>query len=33
MAMLEVDNIHSYYGSIHALKGISLRQKRAKLLP
>jgi branched-chain amino acid transport system ATP-binding protein len=24
MAMLEVDNIHSYYGSIHALKGISL---------
>lgn len=24
MAMLEVDNIHTYYGNIHALKGISL---------
>mgnify|MGYP002713116163 CR=1 FL=1 len=24
MALLEVDNIHSYYGKIHALKGISL---------
>lgn len=24
MAMLEVKNIHSYYGNIHALKGISL---------
>jgi branched-chain amino acid transport system ATP-binding protein len=24
MAMLEVDNIHSYYGNIHALKGVSL---------
>jgi branched-chain amino acid transport system ATP-binding protein len=24
MAMLEVDNVHTYYGNIHALKGISL---------
>jgi len=24
MAMLEVDDIHAYYGNIHALKGISL---------
>jgi branched-chain amino acid transport system ATP-binding protein len=24
MAMLEVENIHSYYGNIHALKGVSL---------
>lgn len=24
MALLEVENIHSYYGKIHALKGISL---------
>jgi branched-chain amino acid transport system ATP-binding protein len=25
MALLEVENIHSYYGHIHALRGISLR--------
>ncbi len=24
MAMLELENVHSYYGNIHALKGISL---------
>ncbi|MEK6255990.1 MAG: ATP-binding cassette domain-containing protein, partial [Chloroflexota bacterium] len=24
MAMLEVENIHTYYGNIHALKGISI---------
>jgi len=24
MPMLEVNNIHTYYGNIHALKGISL---------
>jgi len=24
MALLEVENVHSYYGNIHALKGISL---------
>jgi branched-chain amino acid transport system ATP-binding protein len=24
MALLEVNNIHTYYGKIHALKGISL---------
>ncbi|MDQ3921580.1 MAG: ABC transporter ATP-binding protein [Actinomycetota bacterium] len=25
MALLEVENIHSYYGHIHALRGVSLR--------
>ncbi|MDQ3286556.1 MAG: ATP-binding cassette domain-containing protein, partial [Actinomycetota bacterium] len=24
MALLEVENVHSYYGPIHALRGISL---------
>ncbi len=24
MALLELDNVHSYYGNIHALKGVSL---------
>ena len=24
MALLELDNVHTYYGNIHALKGISL---------
>ncbi len=24
MALLEVDNVHAYYGNIHALKGVSL---------
>src|SRR5919199_1009857 len=24
MALLEIDNVHAYYGNIHALKGISL---------
>jgi hypothetical protein len=24
MALLEVDDIHAYYGNIHALKGVSL---------
>ena len=24
MALLEVNNIHAYYGKIHALKGVSL---------
>lgn len=32
MAMLEVDNIHSYYGSIHALKGISLRVEKGEIV-
>jgi branched-chain amino acid transport system ATP-binding protein len=32
MAMLEVDNIHSYYGSIHALKGISLGVEKGEIV-
>jgi branched-chain amino acid transport system ATP-binding protein len=32
MAMLEVDNIHSYYGSIHALKGISLVVEKGEIV-
>ena len=32
MAMLEVDNIHSYYGSIHALKGISLKVEKGEIV-
>jgi branched-chain amino acid transport system ATP-binding protein len=32
MAMLEVENIHSYYGSIHALKGISLTVDKGEIV-
>ncbi len=32
MAMLEVDNIHSYYGSIHAIKGISLTVEKGEIV-
>jgi branched-chain amino acid transport system ATP-binding protein len=32
MAMLEIDNIHSYYGSIHALKGISLTVDKGEIV-
>jgi branched-chain amino acid transport system ATP-binding protein len=32
MAMLEVENIHSYYGSIHALKGISLSVEKGEIV-
>jgi branched-chain amino acid transport system ATP-binding protein len=32
MALLEIDNIHSYYGAIHALKGISLSVDRAEIV-
>jgi branched-chain amino acid transport system ATP-binding protein len=32
MPMLEVDNIHSYYGSIHALKGISLTVEKGEIV-
>jgi branched-chain amino acid transport system ATP-binding protein len=31
MPMLEVENIHSYYGNIHALKGVSLTVDKGKL--
>ncbi|HEU5394719.1 MAG TPA: ABC transporter ATP-binding protein [Candidatus Methylomirabilis sp.] len=30
--MLEVDNVHVYYGQIHALKGISLRVKEGEIV-
>jgi branched-chain amino acid transport system ATP-binding protein len=32
MAMLEVDDIHSYYGNIHALKGISLTVDKGEIV-
>lgn len=32
MAILEVDNIHTYYGNIHALKGISLTVERGEIV-
>jgi branched-chain amino acid transport system ATP-binding protein len=30
--MLEVDNIHTYYGNIHALKGVSLKVERGEIV-
>jgi branched-chain amino acid transport system ATP-binding protein len=30
--MLEVENIHSYYGNIHALKGISLKVEKGEIV-
>jgi branched-chain amino acid transport system ATP-binding protein len=32
MAMLEVDNIHAYYGNIHALRGISVNVERGEIV-
>ena len=40
MALLELNNVHAYYGNIHALKGVSLvveqggagRSRRAALI-
>lgn len=32
MSMLEVNNIHSYYGNIHALKGISIRVEKGEIV-
>ena len=32
MAMLEVENVHSYYGHIHALKGISLSVEKGEIV-
>lgn len=32
MPLLEVDNIHSYYGNIHALKGISLTVEKGEIV-
>ncbi len=32
MPILEVDNIHSYYGNIHALKGISVTVEKGEIV-
>jgi len=32
MAMLELENVHSYYGNIHALKGISLMVEEGEIV-
>ena len=32
MPMLELDNIHTYYGNIHALKGISLTVEKGEIV-
>jgi branched-chain amino acid transport system ATP-binding protein len=32
MPMLEVNNIHTYYGNIHALKGISLKVEKGEIV-
>ena len=32
MALLEVDNVHTYYGHIHALKGISLSVEQGEIV-
>ncbi len=32
MAMLEVNNVHTYYGNIHALKGISLTVEEGEIV-
>jgi branched-chain amino acid transport system ATP-binding protein len=32
MAILEVNNIHTYYGNIHALKGVSLRIEEGEIV-
>ena len=32
MALLELDNVHAYYGNIHALKGISLNIDKGEIV-
>lgn len=32
MALLELENIHSYYGHIHALKGVSLKVEEGEIV-
>ncbi len=32
MALLELDNVHAYYGNIHALKGVSLRVEQGEIV-
>ncbi|MFN2117355.1 MAG: ATP-binding cassette domain-containing protein, partial [Candidatus Promineifilaceae bacterium] len=32
MALLEVNNIHAYYGNIHALKGLSIHVEEGEIV-
>jgi branched-chain amino acid transport system ATP-binding protein len=32
MALLEVDNVHAYYGNIHALKGITIHVEKGEVV-
>ena len=32
MAILELDNVHTYYGHIHALKGVSLTVEQGEIV-
>jgi len=32
MSLLELENIHTYYGNIHALKGLSIRVEEAEIV-
>jgi branched-chain amino acid transport system ATP-binding protein len=32
MALLEVNDVHAYYGNIHALKGVSLRVEKGEIV-
>ncbi|MGB9628401.1 MAG: ABC transporter ATP-binding protein [Thermodesulfobacteriota bacterium] len=32
MALLEIENIHTYYGQIHALKGVSLHVEKGEIV-
>ncbi|MCL4805311.1 MAG: ABC transporter ATP-binding protein [Anaerolineae bacterium] len=32
MSILELDNVHAYYGKIHALKGVSLRVEQGEIV-
>ena len=32
MAMLEVNDIHTYYGNIHALKGVSITVEEKEIV-
>lgn len=32
MSLLQVDNVHTYYGNIHALKGVSLRVEAGEVV-
>jgi branched-chain amino acid transport system ATP-binding protein len=32
MTMLEVNDVHTYYGNIHALKGVSLTVEKGEIV-